>query len=65
MVVVLSASSVIVTSVVASWVSASCFIPSVVDAALVVVASVDYIFCLRFVVSGGVVPLVVPHLLAL
>ena len=46
--------------VVASWVVASCFIPSVAAVALVVV-SVDSIYCLLSVVSGVVLPLVVQH----
>ena len=51
----------VASSVVASWVAASCCIPSVAAAALVVVASVDSIYCLLSVVSGVVVPLVVQH----
>ena len=65
-----SASSVVALSVVASyvlaaWVVALCCIPSVAASVLVVVAYVDYIYCLLYVVSGVVVPLVVQHPLAL
>ena len=45
-------------SVVASWVVVSCCIPSVADVVLVVV-SVNSIYCLISVVSGVVLPLVV------
>ena len=48
-------------SVGASSVVASCCIPSMAAAALVVVASVDFIYCLLSAVSGVVVPLVVQH----
>ena len=63
--VAVSESSVVASSVVASWVAASCCIPSVAASEMVVVASVDSIYCLRCVVSGVVVPLVVQHPLAL
>ena len=56
-----SASSVVSSYVVASWVFASCFIPSVAYSALVVVASMDSIYCLLFVVSDMVVPLAFQH----
>ena len=48
-------------AVVESWVAASCCIQSVANAALVVVASVDSIYCLLSMVYGVVVPLVVQH----
>ena len=52
-------------SVVASWVVASYCIPHVAAAALVVVASVDSIYCFLSVVYGVVVTMFVQNPLAL